>query len=103
MFQVHLWAPYPQNASYYLTTTMQQPIDVQLAYKEGQLLLAKHAVDQGQIQARKRAAAVYVVPETTLRRRLSGIPSRRDCTPNSKKLTDLEELVIVQHILDLDS
>ena len=28
--------------------------------------------------------------------------ARRDCQPNSKKLTKLEEEVIVDHILDLD-
>ena len=78
-------------------------MDTQSTYKEGQLLLAKFAVDQGQIQAPKHAATVYAVPETTLRRRLTGISSRRDCIPNSKKLTLLEESVIIQHILDLDS
>jgi hypothetical protein len=30
-----------------------------------------------------------------------GIPPRRDILANSQKLTDLEELVLVQHILDL--
>ena len=40
--------------------------------------------------------------ERTIRRRRAGIPARRDCQPNSKKLTKLEEEVIVDHILDLD-
>ncbi|EKG08938.1 DDE superfamily endonuclease CENP-B-like protein [Macrophomina phaseolina MS6] len=39
----------------------------------------------------------------TLKRRRDGTHSRRDCTPNSRKLTDPEESVIVQRILDLDS
>ena len=51
----------------------------------------------------RHAAATYDVPEPTLRKRRAGIPSRRDCEPNSKKLTKLEELVITQHVLDLDS
>ena len=38
----------------------------------------------------------------TIRRRRAGIPAQRDCQPNSKKLTKLEEEVIVDHILDLD-
>ena len=38
----------------------------------------------------------------TIRHRRAGIPARRDCQPNSKKLTKLEEEVIVDHILDLD-
>ena len=43
------------------------------------------------------------MPETTLRRRRAGVPARPDCQPNSRKLTDLEEEIIVRHILDLDS
>ena len=39
----------------------------------------------------------------TLRDRRAGRPARRDCQPNSKKLTQLEEQVIVRHILDLDT
>jgi hypothetical protein len=42
------------------------------------------------------------VPETTLRRRRAGKPARRDCQRNSKKLTQLEEEVIVRYILNLD-
>jgi hypothetical protein len=30
------------------------------------------------------------------------MPARRDCQPNTKKLTQLEEEVIVRYILDLD-
>jgi hypothetical protein len=37
-----------------------------------------------------------------LTRRHASKPARRDCQPNSKKLTQREEGVIVQHILDLD-
>jgi hypothetical protein len=42
------------------------------------------------------------VAEATLRRRRAGMPARRDCQPNSKNLTQLEEEVIIRHILDLD-
>jgi hypothetical protein len=31
------------------------------------------------------------------------MPARRDCQPNSKKLTQLEEEVIVNYILNLDT
>ena len=40
--------------------------------------------------------------EATLRRRRAGMSARRDCQPNLKKLTKLEEEVIVKHILDLN-
>jgi hypothetical protein len=40
------------------------------------------------------------VPERTIRRRRDGKPSRRDCEPNLKSLTKLEEEVVVQRILN---
>ena len=45
---------------------MVPPIITQPVYKEGQLLLAKFAIDQGQIQSNRGAAGIYGVPETTL-------------------------------------
>jgi hypothetical protein len=50
-----------------------------------------------------QAAVIYTIPESTLRDRLAGKRARRDCEPKSKKLTKLEEEVIVRHILELDS
>ena len=49
----------------------------------------------------RRAAAVYKVPEATLRDRIAGKPARIDCQSNSKKFTKLEEEVVVGHVLDL--
>ena len=40
--------------------------------------------------------------EQTICRQRVGKPARRDCQPNSKKLTKLEEEVIVNYILNLD-
>ena len=71
--------------------------------KEGRIILAKSAIEQGQIQSIRNAARTYEISNTTLKQRLNGISSRRDCEPNSKKLTKLEEETIVRHILDLDS
>ncbi len=82
---------------------MQQSKDTAKPYKEGQLLLAKSAIDRGQIRSNRRSAAIYGIPASTLLDRRNGKPSRRDCEPNSKKLTKLEEEVIIQHILDLDT
>jgi hypothetical protein len=50
----------------------------------------------------RRAASAFNVPESMQRDRRAGKPARRNCQPNSKKLTQLEEEVIVQHILHLD-
>ena len=70
---------------------------------EANLLLAIAALNRGQIKSVAQAAATFKVPRTTLRARRAGIAMRRDCQPSLKKLTKLEEEVIVRYILDLDS
>jgi hypothetical protein len=82
---------------------MAQPSTTQLPCNEAAILLAIEALNQGQIHSVNQAAATYNVPQSTLANRLAGKPARRDCHPNSKKLTKLEEKVIVEHILNLDS
>jgi hypothetical protein len=74
-----------------------------MASKEADIQLAIFSIQSKQIQGNRPAAAVYDVPETTLRRRRAGIPARRDCQPNSRKLSQREEEeAIVRHILNLD-
>jgi hypothetical protein len=70
--------------------------------KEGRILLAIQAVNSGQIKSLKAAARSYDVPYTTLNERYHGILSRRDSQPNSRKLTDTEEEVLLQRIFDLN-
>jgi hypothetical protein len=62
--------------------------------------LAISSIKCYQIQSNRRAAAVYNVCERTIRRRRAGKLARRDCQPNSKKLAQLEEEVIIKYILD---
>ena len=64
--------------------------------------LAILSINKRQFAANQRAAAVYSVPEATLRHRRAGRPAQRHCQPNSKKLTEREEEVIVSYILNLD-
>jgi hypothetical protein len=71
--------------------------------KERKLLLAIQAIQENENLPVSHAAKIHTVPESTLRARTKGRPSRRDITPNSRKLTDLEEEAIVEHILDPDS
>ncbi|USP81205.1 hypothetical protein yc1106_08479 [Curvularia clavata] len=59
--------------------------------READIQLAISAISQNQIQSYRDAALMYKVPQTTLKRRRAGIPARRDCQPNSKKLTKLEK------------
>jgi hypothetical protein len=82
---------------------MAQPSTIQLPYNEATILLAIEALSQGQIHSVNQATATYNVPQSTLADRLASKPTRRDCQPNSKKLTKPEEKVIVKHILNLDS
>ena len=78
-------------------------MQAQSASQEDRILLAIQAIKQGHIQSIRAAAMSYDVPEATLRRRARGITSRRDSTPNSRKLTPYEESALIQYILDLDS
>ena len=74
----------------------------QLLSNELDIQLAILSLDSDQIQTGRRAATIYNVPESTLRDRRAGKRARRDCVPNSRKLSQVEEEVIVSHILDLD-
>lgn len=82
---------------------MNQQNSTQLAQKEGRILLALSALNSSQFSSVRQAAMTFDVPESTLRSRRAGITTRRDCEPNSKKLTKTEESVIVQYILELNS
>jgi hypothetical protein len=79
---------------------MSQQRNAQPAYTEGDIILAISNITSNKALSVKRAAAIYNVPRTTVRRRRARQRSRRDCEPNSKRLTKLEEEAIVQRILD---
>jgi hypothetical protein len=82
---------------------MGPPATTQLPCNEANINLAIQAINQEQIQCEYRAALAYNVPRSTLHNQRARIAARRDRKPNSKKLTKLEEEVIVRHILELDS
>jgi DNA-binding transcriptional regulator YiaG len=58
---------------------------------ESQLLLAIEALKQRPKLSIRAAARIYNVSRDTLQRRRNHIQSRRNTTPNCRKLTDLEE------------
>jgi hypothetical protein len=70
---------------------------------EAKTLLALQALQNNPKLSIRRAAKSYEVSEHRLRRRQNGIQSRSNWIPKSRKLSDLEEQIIVQFILDLDS
>ncbi|KAJ8112653.1 hypothetical protein OPT61_g5026 [Boeremia exigua] len=81
---------------------MAPPLRAQLSYNESDIVLASVAIDRQQLQSSRRAASTYGVPKSTLNDRRAGKLARRDCQPNSKKLTTIEEEVIVSYIIELD-
>ncbi|KAJ0151443.1 Uncharacterized protein HZ326_6045 [Fusarium oxysporum f. sp. albedinis] len=72
-------------------------------YSECQILLALQALRNNPKLGLRGAARLYQVNYWALRRRQNGVQSRRDWIPKSRKLSDLEEQIIVKFILDLDS
>ncbi|KAJ0135028.1 import protein 1 [Fusarium oxysporum f. sp. albedinis] len=70
---------------------------------EARILLALQALQNNPKLRLRRAATIYKVGYSTLRDRRNGIQSRSDWVPKSRKLSDLEEQIIVQFLLDLDS
>jgi hypothetical protein len=82
---------------------MAPPNLAQHASCEANIHLAILALNATQIHTERRAAATFKVSRATLHHRRAGRPARRDCQPNSKKLTQLEDEVIIKYILNLDN
>ncbi len=70
---------------------------------ESRILLAIKALQKDQKLTIRAAARIYQVSHTTLIRRRAGDKSRSDIIANSRNLTDLEEDVLLERILSLDS
>jgi hypothetical protein len=70
---------------------------------EARIHLALCALQKDPELSLPRAAGIHQVRYWTLHRRQKGILPTRDSIPKSRKLYDLEEQIIVQFILDLDS
>jgi hypothetical protein len=81
---------------------MSQQRQALLPLNEADIQLSILCLNKNQIRSVRAAAQTYNVSRTTLRNRRASRPARRDCQPNSKKLTQLEEQVIVSYILNLD-
>ncbi|KAG7000895.1 hypothetical protein FocnCong_v012494 [Fusarium oxysporum f. sp. conglutinans] len=64
---------------------------------EGKILLALQALQNDPKLKLRRAAEIYKVGRMILWRRQKGIQSRSDWVPTSRKLSDLEEQIIVQN------
>ena len=70
---------------------------------ENRVLLAINAIQSTPRMSIRRAAGIYNVPATTIRRRMKGHSAKVDSYNARSNLTKIEEEVIVQYILDQDS
>jgi len=68
--------------------------------KEARIQMAISAYSDQKIKSKKSAAAIFGVPKTTFRERLSGIKPRRETRPNGHKLTEVEEETLIKRLLD---
>ena len=70
---------------------------------EARVILAIEAIRTSHKLSRRAAAKLYNVPESTLRTRMNGATPIAERRPAVQVLTAIEERVVVQYILDLDS
>jgi hypothetical protein len=73
---------------------------VQKPHTEGDIYFAISKITLKRVQSLTRAAAIYNVPRTTVRDRRAGTRLRSECELNLKRLTKLEEEVILQSVLN---
>ena len=69
--------------------------------KEAKVILALEAIRNDKNLSLQAATKLYNVLESTLNSRRASISARRNTTPNSRRLTDSEEKVIIQYVLEL--
>jgi transposase len=71
--------------------------------KEARMILAVKASYENPKLSCRAVARSFRVPESTLRSRVNGHLPLSECRPANTKMTDLEEQIILERILDLDS
>ena len=71
--------------------------------KESRIILALEALKKDPKLSVRKAATIYEIPRSSLRDRRAGMQSRRETPANLRKLTDLEEKVLLKRVLDLDT
>ncbi|XP_077660230.1 uncharacterized protein AFUA_2G03570 [Aspergillus fumigatus Af293] len=70
--------------------------------KEARMQMAITAWKQQKVKSKLKAAQIFGVPESSLRKRLSGVKPRTETRANSHKLTATEEETLVKRLLDAD-
>jgi hypothetical protein len=92
-----------QNRTFHHLHTMAPPNGAQISPNEGNTLLAILAFQSGQCASISASARIYNVSKAALTRRINGGTTRECHTPADKKLTNIEEEVLVRNILKLDT
>jgi DNA invertase Pin-like site-specific DNA recombinase len=82
---------------------MAPPNRAQISPNEGNILPVMSVFQSGQCASILAAARIYNVSKATLTRRINRGTTREDYTPTNKKLTNIEEEVLVRDILKLDA
>jgi hypothetical protein len=75
----------------------------QIQSQEARIILAIEAIRTSKKLSCRAAAKIYNVPLNTLNARINGRTPRSEYRPASTNLTPIEEEVLIQYILDLDS
>ena len=70
--------------------------------KESRIILAFEAIKKDPKLSIRKAAMIYEVLQSSLQHRRAGKQPRRKISANLRKLTDLEEKVLLKRVLDLD-
>ena len=70
--------------------------------KEGRLALAVNSLTKNQLKSCRQAAGVFGVPETTLRRRLQGVPQQQGSRSKNRLLQEYEEERLINWVLSLE-
>jgi hypothetical protein len=77
---------------------------MQVQTQEARIIIAIEALQTSkQKLSRRKAVSIYKIPENILRNRITSRTPRNNTRPAVQNLTETEEQVIVNHILDLDS
>ena len=71
--------------------------------KETRIVLTLEALKKDPKLSVRKAATLYEIPESSLRARRAGKQPRHEIPANLRKLTDLEEKVLLERVLDLDT
>jgi hypothetical protein len=81
---------------------MPPPTRRERLFQEGRIALAIQANKQGSVRSVRVAAESFDVPRTTLRRRSNGTKAKLGTPSSQRRLTPIEEEVLVQWILSMD-